>query len=100
MQFGLSLPASRFSTIGLALTWLALMLAYSPMADKLATRLVAKPPTLDAFRPLQQSRIKLLLGIVVAWILGGLLAEIVFRGSSFNRPNPYCRPDSSRRWQP
>jgi membrane protease YdiL (CAAX protease family) len=80
MQFGLSLPASWFSTIGLALTWMALMLAYSPLADKLATRLVAKPPTLDAFRPLQQSRIKLLLGIVVAWFLGGFLEEIIFRG--------------------
>ncbi|MGA7630504.1 MAG: CPBP family intramembrane glutamic endopeptidase [Terriglobales bacterium] len=80
MQFGLNLPASWFSTIGLALTWLALMLAYSPMADKLATRLVAKPPTLDAFRPLQQSRIKLLLGIVLAWFLGGFLEELVFRG--------------------
>ena len=56
------------------------MLSYSPLADRLATRLVAKPPTLGAFRALQQSRVKLLLGIVVAWILGGFLEEVIFRG--------------------
>lgn len=80
MQFGLDLPESWLSTIGFALAWLALMLAYSPLADKIATRLVAKPPTLDAFRPLQQSTTKLILGIIVAWILGGFLEELIFRG--------------------
>ena len=56
------------------------MLAYSTLADRLAARWVAKPPTLGAFRGLQESRVKLLVGIVVAWILGGFLEELVFRG--------------------
>ncbi len=56
------------------------MLAYTPLADKLATRLVQTPPTLDAFRSLQQSRAKLIAGIVVAWILGGFLEELILRG--------------------
>jgi uncharacterized protein len=56
------------------------MLALSPVADAFATRLVAKPPTLGAFRSLQQSRSKLLIGIVIAWIFGGFLEEVIFRG--------------------
>jgi hypothetical protein len=56
------------------------MLGYSPIADRLATRWVDKPPTLGAFRAIQQSRSKLLIGIVVAWVLGGFLEEIVLRG--------------------
>ncbi len=56
------------------------MLAYSPLADKLATCLVQKPPTLDAFRALQQSRAKLVAGIVLAWVLGGFLEELILRG--------------------
>lgn len=56
------------------------MLAYSPIADRLATRLIAKPPTLGVFRVLQKSRLKLVLGIVVAWALGGFLEELVLRG--------------------
>ncbi len=77
---GLAVPGSWLSTIGLAVAWLALMLACSPLADRVATRLVARPPNLGAFRVLQQSRAKLVLGIVVAWLLGGFLEEIVFRG--------------------
>ncbi len=76
---GLSTSVSWLSTIGFAVAWLALMLAYSPLADRVATRWVDKPPTLDAFRALQQSRSKLLIGIVVAWVLGGFLEELVFR---------------------
>ena len=79
-ELGLSISASWISTIGFPVAWLALMLAYSPLADRLATRWVAKPPTLKAFRVLQESRIKLLIGIVVAWILGGFLEELIFRG--------------------
>jgi uncharacterized protein len=79
-QLGLGLPESWLATIGFAVAWLALMLAHSPLADRLATRWFAKPPNLKAFRALQQSRIKLLIGIVVAWILGGFLEELVFRG--------------------
>jgi len=78
-KIGLSIPASRLSTIGFAVAWLGLMLAYSPLADSVATRWVDKPPTLDAFRVLQQSKAKLFLGIV-AWVLGGFLEELAFRG--------------------
>ena len=77
---GLGAPVSWLSTLGLAAAWLALLLAYSPLADRIATRWVARPPRLGAFRALQQSKAKLLLGIVVAWILGGFLEELVFRG--------------------
>jgi membrane protease YdiL (CAAX protease family) len=79
-RFGLSMSVSWWSTIAFALAWLALMLAYSPVADKLATRLVAVPPALEAFRGLQQSRAKLIAGILLAWIFGGFLEELVFRG--------------------
>ena len=67
-------------TVGFAIAWLALMLAFSPLADRVATRWVHKPPTLGAFRGLQQSRGKLIAGIVLAWVLGGFLEELVFRG--------------------
>jgi membrane protease YdiL (CAAX protease family) len=63
-----------------ALGGLAGTLAWSPVADRIATRFVARPPTLGAFRALQQSLPKLLAGIVVAWVLGGFLEELVFRG--------------------
>jgi hypothetical protein len=65
---------------GLTLVWLLLMLALSPLADRIATALVAAPPNLGAFKAIQQSRTKLLIGIAVAWLLGGLLEELVFRG--------------------
>jgi uncharacterized protein len=77
---GLSTSVSWFATVGFAVAWLVLMLAYSPLADRLATRWVAQPPNLGAFRGLQQSRVKLVIGIVMAWILGGFLEELIFRG--------------------
>jgi CAAX protease family protein len=76
----LNAPTSWPSTLGLAVGWLALMLAYSPLADRIATRFVATPPALGAFRMLQQSRSRLFLGIVMAWLLGGFLEELIFRG--------------------
>jgi uncharacterized protein len=79
-ELGMSEPILSLRTIGFAAVWLALMLVYSPIADRLATRLIDKPPTLGAFRALQQSRVKLLIGIVAAWVLGGFLEEVVFRG--------------------
>lgn len=78
--FGLAWPDSWRATFGFAIVWLALMLAYSPLADWLATRWVAKPPTLGAFRALQQSQTKLILGIVVAWLLGAFVEELALRG--------------------
>jgi membrane protease YdiL (CAAX protease family) len=79
-QLGLGIPRSWIPTVGFALAWLVLMLAFSPVADWLASRLVARPPTLEAFRALQQSRLKLIAGIVVAVLLGGVLEELIARG--------------------
>jgi membrane protease YdiL (CAAX protease family) len=71
---------SWLPTIEFALVWLGLMLAYSPVADRLASRWFHKPPTLGTFRAIQESTVKLIAGIVVAWLLGGFLEELVFRG--------------------
>jgi CAAX protease family protein len=79
-DFGLNTPVSWVATLGSAAVGLAVILAYSPLADRIATRWVARPPNLAAFRTLQQSRAKLAAGIIVAWVLGGFLEEIVFRG--------------------
>lgn len=79
-QLGLGVPASWWPTLGFALVWLGLMYAYSPAADWLASRFFDKPPTLESFRAIQESRVKLVAGIVVAWLLGGILEELVFRG--------------------
>jgi hypothetical protein len=80
VEIGLRVPDSWVSTIGFAVAGLVMLLAYSPVADRIATRLVAKPPTLGAFRGLQQSKAKLIAGIIVAWILGGFIEEVVLRG--------------------
>jgi membrane protease YdiL (CAAX protease family) len=63
-----------------AVVWALLMLALTPVADAIASRWIEKPPTLGAFRGLQQSRLKLAIGIVIAWILGAFLEELAFRG--------------------
>jgi membrane protease YdiL (CAAX protease family) len=77
---GLEIPDSWPRTVLFAVGWLAFMLAASPLADQLASRLVKRPPTLGAFRVLQQSKANLVIGIAVAWVLGGLLEELVLRG--------------------
>jgi membrane protease YdiL (CAAX protease family) len=79
-ELGLGNPARPVITIGLVLVWSTLMLAYSPLADRLASRWFAKPPTLQSFGAIQQSIVKLVAGILVAWVLGGVLEELVFRG--------------------
>lgn len=79
-ELGLGTPASWLSTLGIAAAGLAVILAYSPLADKLAYRWFEKPPTLDSFRAVQQSRINLVIGIIVAWLLGGILEELIARG--------------------
>ena len=81
---GLSIPHPAWQPLLWALPWLGLMLAASPLADRLASAFFKKPPTLGAFRGLQQSPAKLLGGIVVAWALGGVLEELVFRGVVLN----------------
>ena len=79
-ELGLGLAHSWAPTIELALAWLGLMLAYSPLADWVATRWVASPPTLKSFRVIQQSTGKLIAGIVAAWVLGGVGEELIARG--------------------
>lgn len=79
-ELGLSHPASWLSTFGFAIAGLLIMLAYSPTADKLATRFFEEPPTLNAFTGLQESKSKLIAGIIAAWILGGILEELIVRG--------------------
>ncbi len=79
-DLGLGLPASWLLTVGWALLGLAVMLAYSPLADRLASRWFGQPPTLEAFRPIQRSRANLVAGILAAWVLGGILEELIARG--------------------
>jgi membrane protease YdiL (CAAX protease family) len=79
-ELGLGTPHSWLSTLGYALAGPAVMIAYSPVADRLATRWFERPPTLDAFGAIQQSTGKLIAGIVVAWVLGGILEELIARG--------------------
>ena len=79
-KLGLGLDHSWAPTIELALAWFGLMLVYSPLADWVATHWVTKPPTLEAFRVIQQSTGKLIAGIVAAWVLGGIGEELIARG--------------------
>jgi membrane protease YdiL (CAAX protease family) len=79
-ELGLGIPDSWIVTSGWAFGWLVLMLAYSRLADKFATRWAKKSPNLEAFRIIQQSKVKLVSGIIVAWLLGGILEELIARG--------------------
>ena len=72
-ELGLALPASWLVTFVWAAGWTALMLAYSPVADRIARQIFAAPPTLTAFRASQQSTAKLASGIAIASLLGGFL---------------------------
>ena len=78
-QLGLG-PAGWLRTIGFSLAGLAVMLAFSPLTDRLAGHWFKEPPTLEAFRGIQQSTGKLIAGIAAAWLLGGLLEELIARG--------------------
>ena len=63
--------------IVLSVGWTVLMLLLTPLADRVATKFFAKPPMLGAFRVLQESRLKLMAGIVTG--IGFLGAGIIFR---------------------
>src|SRR6185369_8153229 len=76
-DFGLTHAGTWSHVLLYALGGLAVMLAWSPAADAIATRFVARPPTLGAFKALQRSWVHLAGGIVVAWVLGGVLEELV-----------------------
>lgn len=77
---GLIWPIPWLHTLGFTLAGLSGLLAWTPVADRMATPLFPKPPTLGAFRGLQQSTLKLVIGIIVAWVLGGFLEEMLLRG--------------------
>ena len=79
-ELGLGSSHPWWSTLGFALGGLGLMLAASPLADRLATRWVHAPPTLEAFSMIQQSKSRLVAGILAAWLLGGVLEELLARG--------------------
>ena len=79
-ELGLATDRSWLLTVGFALAGLVVMLAYSPLADWLASRLFAKPPTLEVFGGIQHSTVKLIAGIAAAWVLGGILEELIARG--------------------
>ncbi|MGE5248886.1 MAG: lysostaphin resistance A-like protein, partial [Bacteroidota bacterium] len=79
-ELGLRISVSWPLTIGFAALGLLIMLAWSPVADHLAGRWFEEPPTLESFHAIQESRGKLIAGIVVAWVLGGFLEELVARG--------------------
>lgn len=76
----LGYPSSWTHTTVFAVAGLAVLLLCSPGADWLASRVVKRPPDLKAFRALQQSWVKLLIGIVIAWVLGGFVEEVLLRG--------------------
>jgi len=79
-ELGLSGMISWPQTIVLALAGLAVTLAYSPIADRIASRWFPEPPNLEAFQTLQKSKTNLILGIAATWVLGGILEELTARG--------------------
>jgi uncharacterized protein len=83
-QLGLGKPASWLLTVILALVWLLVLLAYSPVADRLASRWFAEPPKLDDFEAIRKSKTNLIAGILLAWLLGGVLEELAARGIVLN----------------
>lgn len=92
VELGLGAPQSWLATVLFALAGLAMMLAYSPLADWLASRWFTKPPTLQAFGAIQRGWVSLVAGILVAWILGGILEELVARGIVLNSIEAGLRP--------
>lgn len=79
-ELGLGIPNAWVPTLLLSLAWLGLMISYSPLADWLASRWFSRPPTLESFRAIQQSTVNLIAGILAAWVLGGILEELIARG--------------------
>jgi membrane protease YdiL (CAAX protease family) len=77
---GLGTPGSWATTLVAGAVGAAVLLAYSPLADRLARRVFPAKPDLGAFRQIRQSPVKLVAGIAVAWVLGGFLEELTARG--------------------
>ena len=79
-ELGLGFNHPWWWTIGLGLVGVGVLVAFSPLADRIASRPFKQPPSLGAFGAIQQSLVKLMAGIVAAWLLGGFLEELVARG--------------------
>lgn len=79
-DLGLSAAVSWPLTAASALAGLALLLIATPLANWIAERRFKRPPTLGAFKALKESPGNLLAGILIAWVLGGFLEELVLRG--------------------
>jgi hypothetical protein len=94
---GLAAPRSWPLTLGLSVGWVLLMLITTPLADWIATRFFATPPTLEACRAIQESRLKLAVGIVIAWILGGSSRSLRCGELSCGRSRRSSRPSPGRR---
>jgi membrane protease YdiL (CAAX protease family) len=93
---GLGTPGSWATTLLAAAVGTAVLLAYSPLADRLASRVFAGKPDLGAFRQIRQSPVKLVAGIVAAWVLGGFLEELTARGLVFQSIDAWLSPVLSR----
>ena len=76
----LNRPNSWLFTICIALIGLGVNIAYSPLTNRIASYLVQEAPNLETIRVIQQSKVKLIAGVVAAWVLGGLLDELICRG--------------------
>jgi membrane protease YdiL (CAAX protease family) len=92
VTFGLNRPRSWLFTVVGAVVWALAMLAYTPLADALARRRFPDPPDLTAFDGIRRSRTMLLIGIVVAWLLGGFLEELAFRGVMLQAVEAWLAP--------
>jgi hypothetical protein len=80
LNLGLIVPIPWGRTLAYGLGGLAALLAATPLADAIATRLVGGPLKLKAFNALKRSWAHLLVGVVVAWIVGGVIEEALLRG--------------------
>lgn len=83
-NLGLVAPRAWPLALALSVGWTALMLLLTPVADRIATAVFAKPPNLGIFRGIQESRLQLVAGIVFAWVAGGFLEELALRGIVLN----------------
>jgi membrane protease YdiL (CAAX protease family) len=91
-ELGLAAPGSWLATALYALAGLVVTLACSPIADRVASRWFKKPPTLQAFQQVQRSWVSLVVGILVAWVLGGFLEELIARGIVLNSIDALLAP--------
>ena len=91
-ELGLDASRSWLATLKFAVIGLAVMLVYSPLADRVASHWFEKPPTLDSFRAIQGSMINLVIGILIAWLLGGFLEELIARGIILRSVEAFLKP--------